>query len=222
MLTRVDSTGWHKETKAAFGTTGDRIMLLPTAAPVSWTPRASRATRWSAGGPSKHLLIDAVNTRTLIKAALAILMLAGAALFFIRFLREDTGVSEKAFFYDLSEQRLFTAPRTAVPPIKGIKGAQEAAVRAVVISTTGDPKDKSSWKVAYLEKYSPELKKQMETAQANGNSPQMGRTEAQAHRFVKRMADSQWFPMDSPQGEAIVNDWATPGPNGVTPVVCAP
>src|SRR2546422_7302251 len=112
--------------------------------------------------------------------------------------------------------------RTAVPPIKGIKGAQEAAVRAVVISTTGDPKDKSSWKVAYLEKYSPELKKQMETAQANGNSPQMGRTEAQAHRFVKRMADSKWFPMDSPQGEAIVSDWATPGPDGVTPVVCAP
>jgi hypothetical protein len=163
-----------------------------------------------------------MNTRTLIKAILAILMLAVAGFFFLRFLREDSGVSEKAFFYDLGEQKLFTAPRTAVPPIKGIKGAEAAAVRAVVISTTGDPKDKSSWKVAYLEKYSPELKKQMETAQATGNSPQMGRAEAQAHRFVRRAADSQWFPMDSPQGEAIVNDGATPGSNGVTPVVCAP
>lgn len=163
-----------------------------------------------------------MNTRTLIKAALAILMLGAAAFFFIRFLREDTGVSEKAFFYDLTEQKLFTAPRTAVPPIKGIKGAEEAAVRAVVISTTGDPKDKSSWKVAYLEKYSSELKKQIETAQATGNSPSMGRAQAQAHRFVRKISDSQWFPMDSPQGEAIVSDWATPGPNGVTPVVCAP
>ncbi len=163
-----------------------------------------------------------MNTQTLTKTALAIVMLGVAGLLFLRFLRADAGDSEKAFFYDLSEQKVFIGRRTAVPPVKGINGAEAAAVRAVVISTTGDPRDKSSWKVAYLEKYSPELKQQMETAQATGSSPAMGRAQAQAHRFVKRTSDSQWFPMDSPQGEAIVSDWAMPGPNGVTPVVCAP
>jgi hypothetical protein len=127
-----------------------------------------------------------------------------------------------AFFYDLSERRLFTAPRTSVPPIKGVNDDQEDAVRALVISTTGKPADKASWKIVYLEKYSPILKGQMEAAQQSGQSPSMGRGEALAHRFVRRVTDTDWFPMNSAEAERIVSEWATPGPDGVTPVVCAP
>ena len=106
--------------------------------------------------------------------------------------------------------------------LDSIDDAKEDAVRAVVISTNGHPEDKSSWTIAYLEMYSPELKRQMEQAQATGDSPLMGRGLAQSHRFVRRLTDSQWSPLNSPEGERIVTEWARPGRNGVTPVVCAP
>lgn len=149
-------------------------------------------------------------------------MLGMAVFLFARFLRDDGGVSEKAFFYDLSEKKLFTAARTLVPPIKGLNNADEDAVRAVVVSTTGKPEDKSSWKIAYLEKYSPELKQQMEAAQATGTSPQMGRGNAQAHRFVRRVDDPQWFPLNTAEAEQVLGELTRPGSNGLTPVVVAP
>lgn len=163
-----------------------------------------------------------VHRPTAIKLVLSLAMLGVAGFFFFRFWRDNDGISEKSFFYDISESKLFTASRTAVPPIKGLHGTELDAVRAVVISTTGNCDDKSSRKVAYLEMYSPELKSQMEAAQATGGSPQMGRSAGQAHRFVRRVDDKQWYPMNSTEGGQIVNEWATPGPNGITPVVCAP
>jgi hypothetical protein len=90
-----------------------------------------------------------------------------------------------------------------------------------VISLNADPADKASRKIAYLEKYSPELKGQMETAQAGGTSPQMGRNEALGHRFVSRVEELEWHPMNTAEAERILNEWAKPGPNGITPVVCS-
>ena len=37
-----------------------------------------------------------------------------AAALCVSFIRRDTGVSESAFFYDLSEKKLFAAPREAL------------------------------------------------------------------------------------------------------------
>lgn len=156
------------------------------------------------------------------KLVLALVVLAVAGGLLWRFFTADGGVSERAFFYDLSQQKLFTAPRTAVPPIKGIDDDQPDAVRAVVISTNGNPADKTSWTIAYLEMYAPDLKQQMEQAQATGGSPMMGRALAQTQRLVRRLHDAQWFPLSTPEGERIVSEWAIPGPNGITPVVCAP
>ena len=79
-----------------------------------------------------------------------------------------------------------------------------------------------SWAIAYLEQYSPELKRQMELAQQQGAPPAMGRSEAQQHRFVRRLTDPGWFPLNTPEAEAILTGWATPGPDGVTPVICTP
>lgn len=158
----------------------------------------------------------------LAKLMIATLLLAIAGFQTWRWWHADRGASEQAFFYDVSEQRLFAAPRNAVPPIRGINDARTDAVRALVISTNANPKDRRSRKIAYLEMYSPELKQQMEAAQAAGTSPPMGRAAAQQHRFVRRLEDAQWFPMDSPEGERIVTEWTAPGPNGITPVVCAP
>lgn len=153
---------------------------------------------------------------------LALVLLGIAVALAVRFLRAGDGISDLAFFYDESAQKIFKAPRTSVPPIRGTDGPEEDAFRAVVISTTGKPTDKNSWQIAYLEKYSPELKRQMETAQTGGASPSMGRADAQEHRFVRRPREATWYPMSAPEAEAILTGWATPGPAGVTPVICTP
>jgi hypothetical protein len=160
------------------------------------------------------------SDRLKLAAVIAILALAGFLA--VRFFRQDNGITEKAFFYDLSEQKLFTGPRSKVPPIKGIKGPEEDGVRAVVISTNGHATDKYTWRIAYLEKYSPEAKRQLERAQASGSPPELSRTEILAHRFVKRLNDTRWFPMDSAEAEQIVTEWAVPGPDGTSPLVCTP
>ncbi len=153
---------------------------------------------------------------------LAVVLLAVAAGLAVRFFRAGDGVSERAFFYDESARKLFTAARTLVPPIRGTDGEEADAYRAVVVSTNGRPADKKSWQVAYLEKYSPELKRQLEAAQQGGASPSMGRSEASQHRFVRRVGEAEWHPLNSPEAEAILTAWATPGPDGITPVLCAP
>jgi len=153
-------------------------------------------------------------------ATLLLLGLAGYCI--ARFWGQDSGVSEKAFFYDLNEKKLFAARRTSVPPIEGLKHLGETAVRAVVISTNGNPRDKSSWQIAYLEKYSPELKQQMEAAQAGGTAPRIDRAQAQSHRFVRRVAEAEWHPLSSTEGEQIVNEWLTAGPGGGPAIICTP
>lgn len=163
-----------------------------------------------------------MTRRSLVRAVLTVALLAAAAGLVWRGWIGRAAPGEKAFFYDLSARKLFTAPRTAVPPIRGIDGPEEDGVRATVISPTGHPRDRATWKVVYLEKYSPELKRQMEAAQASGEALGMGRIAALEHRWVRRPEDSEWLPLSSPQAEAILNSWAAPGPDGATPVLCAP
>ena len=116
------------------------------------------------------------------KFAISCCLLAVAGVMVYRFIRDNRGAAEKAFFYDVSQKRLFTAARTAVPPIRGVDGPEEDAFRAVVISTNATPEDKASWKIVYLERYSPELKQQMQSAQAGGAPPGMGRMMAPRFR----------------------------------------
>ena len=158
-------------------------------------------------------------------------MIAVAAVVLVRFFRDQGSSGELAFYFDLSEQKLFTAPRILVPPIRGLNDATEDAVRAVVISTNGNPKDKASRTIAYLEKYSPELKQQLEAMQkAQGGDlaatpPVRGRIDrvtAQAHRFVRRPSESEWHPLNSPEAERIMTEWMTTGLGGREPVVCVP
>jgi hypothetical protein len=163
-----------------------------------------------------------MERNALIKLALGLVMLGVAGSVLVRFWRSDRGASGKAFFYDVSLKKLFAAPIGSVPPIKGLDDDREDAVRAVVVSTNGNPADKSSWMIAYLETYSPELKKQIEAARATGAAPAMGRAGAQMHRFVRRLTDAEWTPLVAPEADQIVNGWLTAGPGGVPAVVCTP
>ena len=129
---------------------------------------------------------------------------------------------ELGFFYDVSAARIFTGPREAPPPIRGVDGPDEDAFRAVVVSVTGKPAERASWKVAYLEKFSAELKEKMLVAQRSGEALAMGRMEMQAHRFVRRVQDEAWHPMSSAEAEVILSEWTTLGTGGATPVLCTP
>lgn len=164
----------------------------------------------------------AENRRSTLQAlaVVALLGVAGYLVFRQTFGRKAAG--ELGFFYDASAGRIFTGPRDAPPPIRGVDGPEEDGFRAVVLSTTGKPADRKSWQVAYLEKFSPELREKTREAQRTGEALAMGRMVSQGHRFVRRVEDSAWHALDTPEGEAISTAWARPGPEGITPVLCTP
>ncbi|MBL9173670.1 MAG: hypothetical protein JNL10_09065 [Verrucomicrobiales bacterium] len=156
------------------------------------------------------------------KAVLAVALLVVAGILVWKFVHENHGISEQAFFYDLSEKKLFVAERGLVPPIRGINDPAEDGVRAVVVSPAGKPEDKSTWTIAYLETCTPELKQQLNAARASGTAPEIGRTAAQSLRLVRRVGETNWFSLASPEGERIVSEWTALGANGSIPVVCSP
>ena len=138
-------------------------------------------------------------------ASMVMLALAGVLAF--NFFRTHRDPVPLAYFYDLSEQKLFTAPQSSVPPILGTDGKVADAVRAMVYSPTGDcEKDRQ---IAYLEKYSPELKRQFEAAKAAPNEEisRMSRGAAQSHTFVCRVGQTTWFAVDTQEGERIIDEW---------------
>lgn len=136
--------------------------------------------------------------------------------------RPEPAFSEKAWFYDLSRKELFVSDRGGIAPIRGMDGPEEDGVRAVVIAPPGKCDDPKQRRIAYLEMHAPELKKALEAAKASGGSPTISRAQAQTLRLVKRVGDAGWVPLGSPEGEQVVSEWAVPGPDGVTPAVCAP
>jgi hypothetical protein len=157
----------------------------------------------------------------------AIALLAGAGVLLLRFFGERRQPEEHAFFYDLSERKLFSAPRTLVPPIRGVNDDTQDGVRAVVIATSGNANDRASRKIAYLEKYAPELKRQVEAMQSGEETSlpagaRITRGAAQSFTFVRRVDEETWYPLNSPEAEKIMTDWQSQGLNGATPAVCVP
>jgi hypothetical protein len=162
-----------------------------------------------------------MNKAQLIKLTLAIALLSAAALLFAKFLRRDSGITENTYFYDISQKKLFSAPRESLPPMRGLDNADEDAVRAVVIAVNGNPKDKASRKIAYLEKYAPELKDHLAKVR-DGKAQALPRGSRDSYRFIKRVDDLEWKPINTPEGEKILGEWNVPGPDGKYPVVCVP
>src|SRR5262245_35618566 len=158
-----------------------------------------------------------MNRATIAKLSLAVLLLGVAAFMVIAVLRRGDGVSEQTFFYDLSEKKLFAVSREALPPIRGLNDAEEDAVRAVVICADG----KKERRIAYLEKYALEYKQQIEQVRA-GKAEPLSRGSRDAYRLVKPVDGTNWFPLSSPEGKAILTNWNVPGPDGTFPVVCSP
>ncbi len=170
--------------------------------------------------------MDKIPKSDRAKLGLAIALLGIAAFFFYRFYQNQQEREPQVFFYDLSEGQLFVSAQSAVPPIVGLNDGEEDGVRAIVISADGKCSEEGR-QVAYLEKYSPELKRQFESFRqrdVDGTPPvqTLSRSESKAHHFVKRVKDSKWHPINSPQGIGITEGWRVPGPGGQVPVVCVP
>ena len=158
--------------------------------------------------------------------AIAGSLLAIAIYRFVQFSRSSGDGDGLAYFYDLSERQLFTAARTLVPPIRGLNDSELDGMRAIVVSTSGRANDKSNFKIAYLEKYAPELKAQVESMQRGAPPPARGenisRTAGQSLTFVRRLEEQTWHPVNSAEAERIMTEWLKPGPEGKIPVVCSP
>lgn len=162
-----------------------------------------------------------MNKANRAKLILAVVLLGAAAFLLSRFFRRDDGVVETDFFYDLSEKKLFAASRELLPPIRGLNNSEEDAVRAVVIAPNGNPKDKANRKIAYLEKYAPELKEHLAKVR-EGKAEALPRGSRDSLRFVKHVGDAEWRPVSSPEGKKILDSWNVPGPDGKFPAVCVP
>jgi len=168
-----------------------------------------------------------MNKSAKAKLVLALVLLAISVAFFIKFSPARENQHGDAYFYDMEEHQLFIAPSGSIPPINGIKGAAMAGVRAIVIATNGNCSDRKHLEIAYLEKYSPEIKQLFEEvrqARAEGRSEEgrIDRKQVHANTFVRRLSDTEWQSLESAEGKQIANEWNAPGPDGGMPVVCSP
>ena len=155
------------------------------------------------------------------KILIAVVLLAGAGFGFYRFFNQSDGISEQAFFYDLSEKKLFAAARESLPPIRGLNNTEEDAVRAVVICTSGNPDDPANRTIAYLEKYTPELKRNIEEARA-GTAEAVATRIRNTYRLVARVGEDKWHAASSDEGQKIMTAWHVAGSDGNYPTVCSP
>lgn len=136
---------------------------------------------------------------------------------------------QMVWFYDESEKQLYPMPINTIPPDKGIGGPSGDGYRAIVVGFTGYKKDKSLRKIAYLEKYSPELKQILDSMIAariagrifTGIIPGRQSQYFQNNTFVKRRNDTEWYPANSDEGRRIVGEWREwRGPDGGGAAVC--
>lgn len=167
-----------------------------------------------------------INSST-VKLATSLALIGCAVVLYWKLSPENDSHEENAYFYDLTEQKLFVAPRKSIPPINGLHGKAKAGVRAVVVSTSGDPSDEKHRKIGYLETYTPELKaifEEVQRARLEGRAAEarIDRGQVPRNTLVRRLLDTEWHPLDSPEGEKIASDWNIAGPDGRMPVICSP
>jgi hypothetical protein len=141
--------------------------------------------------------------------------------------RIDGEDEAKVWFYDQGAQRLYPAPRDLIPP----DGTDGARVRAMVIGFQGLGNNVSQLKIAYLEKYSPELKALLERAQAahaarqpfSEKIPSAGSAYFQDNTMVKRPGEASWHTLGSAETREIMAEWREwRGPAGQPPIISVP
>ncbi len=172
--------------------------------------------------------------KPLLKTVIIVAGLGIAGWLAVSGLRSSLSRSEpgsRAWFYDESEKKLYTMPVTTMPPDKGIGGISGDGEKAVVVTFGKDWHDRSQWRIAYLQKYTPGLKRildEMLIARAahrifDGSVPSRQSEYFQTNTLVKRVDDpSDWHTANSDEGKKILTEWRSwRGSDGSPPVVCA-
>ena len=137
----------------------------------------------------------------------------------------------RVWFYDQGTKHLYEAPRDTIAPDRAGGSHGRQGVRAVVVCFRGEQRDSRKRRIAYLEKYTLELKDLLErvrAARAAGQAavehiPARNSAYFQTNTLVKRPEEASWSPASSPEGQRIMAEWrAWRGPDGQSPIVCVP
>jgi hypothetical protein len=141
--------------------------------------------------------------------------------------RGDGETGARVWFYNQSTRRLYAAPRDLIPP----DGKDDARVRATVIGFQGMGNNVDQLKIAYLEKYSPDLKALLERAEAARASkrpfvekiPPPNSAYFQDNAMIKRPGEAAWHAIGSGEARQIMAEWREwHGPAGQVPIISVP
>ncbi|MFZ4575909.1 MAG: hypothetical protein ACOYN0_16070 [Phycisphaerales bacterium] len=161
-----------------------------------------------------------------LKAGAAVAMLGVSAWFVLGRMNEPEP-GEMSFFYDLSEKRIYKAPKDSILPHEGVGGAAGDGYRAFVIAPKGEADKPESRKAAYIESYTPEFAGRLKAYAASLKDQSLprvtlSREETWKGTLVRRLSEEAWHEQSSPAGEDIRREWMNPGPDGRAWVVCEP
>jgi hypothetical protein len=133
----------------------------------------------------------------------------------------------KVWFYDEAAKRLYAASAELIPP----DGSDGQRVRATVIRFLGMPNDKEHVRIAYLEKYTPELKGLLERAEAahaarrpfTEKMPPRSSPYYQDNTLLKSPGETSWQSLSSEEAHRLKAEWHTwRGPDGQSPMISEP
>jgi hypothetical protein len=110
-----------------------------------------------------------------------------------------------AYFYDLSEKKLYEAPGDAFAPIKGIGGESGDGVEAVVVYCPKCGLEKK--RIAYLKTHTPEYKRKKEEARAAGRTIEgLTRSWVAENTLISLVDPIEWHKATSEEGARIARD----------------
>ncbi len=144
-----------------------------------------------------------MNENQNLVAVIAVVIMV-LALFFIFYQcqgRTTPTGSGNAYYYDVATGETFTDEATLIPPITSPAGNE--AVRAHYY-TCGDCGEDERF-VGYFEKYTPEAKQRIESAQQNEEFSEYY-YEMEGQGLLISLDAQQWYPIYSPQGEQLMSD----------------
>jgi hypothetical protein len=166
------------------------------------------------------------GAKTFIKVTFGVAALVAASWLLVvqieRFLHRNPSAN-RVWFYDESEKKLYVMPDTTVPPDRGIGD------RAIVVEFPGNNGAPGERKIAYLWKYTPELKQVLDKlllARAagkifDGKIPSPESDYFKGNTLVKSVDETDWHPANTPEGRNIVNAWRSwRGADGGVPRIC--
>ncbi len=110
------------------------------------------------------------------------------------------------FFYDLSEQKLYQAPRDGYLPLEGIGGEPGDGVKALVVYCPAcGPENR---RIAYLKSRTPQYKQTREQARQAGERLEgVTRQWISENTLIRLVDGDEWHKATSPEAIKIVTAW---------------